>query len=183
MSDEGNEFGFKRTECACKECVRNCYFIPGYLVPSDIHRIAEHLNETELVRFAFDNLLASPGATVIAGGEILQIPTLVPARRPDGACRFLKEGRCTIHAVSPYACRLFDHSQTKEQADVISMRGLMEIAKAWRNVDLYTRLWLMLHEAGQIAPSPFEARARMQASHGRTEIGVSQPSASPTAHP
>lgn len=153
-----------RTECACKECVRNCYFIPGYLVPSDIQTIADHLNETDIVRFALDNLLASPGATIIANGELFQIPTLVPARRQDGACRFLKDDRCTIHAVSPYACRLFDHRQTKEQADAISMRGLMEIAKAWRDGDFYARLWLMLHEVGRVAPSPIVARARMQAS-------------------
>ncbi len=95
MSGEKNGVGFTRTECACKECVRNCHFIPGYLVPSDIQRIANHLNETEIVRFAFDNLLASPGATIIANGEILQIPTIVPARRHDGACRFLKDDRCT----------------------------------------------------------------------------------------
>src|SRR5690349_8133979 len=131
MTNEQNGIGFKRTECACKECVRNCYFIPGFLVPSDIHQIASYLNQTDIVQFAFDNLLASPGATVIAAGEILQIPTIVPARRPDSACRFLKEDRCTVHTVSPYACRFFDHSQTKEQADTISIEGLMEIAKAW----------------------------------------------------
>lgn len=164
MLSERSNIGLSRTECVCNECVRNCYFIPGYLVPSDIHRISDHLNERDMVRFAFENLLASPGATVIANGEILQIPTLVPARRPDRACRFLKDDRCTIHTVSPYACRLFDHSQTKEQADTISMRGLVEIAKAWCSGDLYSRLWMMLHEAGRIAPSPFEARARMQAS-------------------
>ena len=164
MLGERSEVGYTRTECACKECVRNCYFIPGYLVPSDIQRIADHMNETDIVRFALDNLLASPGATIIANGELFQIPTLVPARRQDSACRFLKDDRCTIHSVSPYACRLFDHCQTKEQADAISMRGLMEIARAWCSGDLYARLWLMLHEAGRIAPSPFEARARMQAS-------------------
>jgi Fe-S-cluster containining protein len=183
MSDERSEFTHNRTECACKECVRNCYFIPGYLVPSDIHQIAEHLKETELVRFAFDNLLASPGATIIANGQILQIPTLVPARRPDSACRFLKDDRCTIHSVSPYACRLFDHSQTKEQADAISMQGLREVAKAWRNGDLYALLWLMLRAAGEIAPAPLEARARMQASLERREIEDGQPSARPTAQP
>jgi hypothetical protein len=42
-----------------------------------------------LTRFAFDNLLASPGAIIYARGELIRIPTLVPARRTDDACRFL----------------------------------------------------------------------------------------------
>ncbi|MGE0128941.1 MAG: hypothetical protein AB7U82_12755 [Blastocatellales bacterium] len=164
MSSGRTEFGFTRTECTCKECVRNCNFMPGYLVPADIERIAEFLSERDIVRFAFDNLLASPGATVIANGSILQIFTLVPARKLDGACRFLKDDRCTIHAVSPFGCAYFSDEQTKEQADAISARGLMAVARAWRNGDLYARLWLMLNEAGRVAPSPFESRARMRAS-------------------
>jgi hypothetical protein len=43
------------------------------------------------------------------------------------------------------------------------MRGLIEIARAWQRGDLYARLWLMLHKAGRIAPSPIEARAKMRA--------------------
>jgi hypothetical protein len=64
--------------------------MPGYLVPGDIQRMAERLNEPDLAQFAFDNLLASPGAIVIANGAYRTIPTLVPARKPDGSCRFLK---------------------------------------------------------------------------------------------
>jgi hypothetical protein len=40
---------------------------------------------------------------------------------------------------------------------------LMEIMKAWRRGDLYARLWAMLYEAGRIALSPLDARARMRA--------------------
>ncbi len=110
-----------------------------------------------------DNLLASPGAIIYAQGELITIPTLVPARAVDGACRFLKEGRCSIHAVSPFNCAFFGHEQSREEADALSMRGLVEIAKAWQRGDLYARLWIMLHEAGRIAPSPLVARARMRA--------------------
>lgn len=163
MANERSEFNFKRTECACDECVRNCEFISGYLVPSDLQRIADHLGESDLVSFALEHLFASPGATICLSGEIHQIPTIVPARNRDGVCHFLKNGRCTIHAVSPFACRYFDHSQSKEEADAISLRGLMEIAKAWQRGDIYARLWMLLRETGRNAPSPLEARARMKA--------------------
>ena len=163
MANERTEFGFKRIVCDCSACGRFCLAMPGHLVPSDIKRIAERLNEPDIVRFAFDNLLASPGAIVIANGDYKTIPTLVPARKPDGSCRFLKSGRCEIHAEAPYGCSFFSAEQTKEEADAISARGLQEIAKAWRCGDLYAQLWLMLYQAGHVAPSPIESRARMRA--------------------
>jgi hypothetical protein len=98
MVYERTEFGFKRIECACSACLRNCYGLQGYLVPADLRRIADYLGEDDIVRFALDNLLASPGALVVAHGEIFAIPTIVPARRPDGACRFLKNNLCSCGA-------------------------------------------------------------------------------------
>ena len=163
MADGRTEFGLKRIVCDCLACSRFCLAMPGYLVPSDIQRIAERLNEPDMARFAFDNLLASPGAIVIANGAYRAIPTIVPARKPDGSCRFLKNGRCEIHAEALYGCAYFSVEQTKEEADAISARGLQEIAKAWRSDDLYAQLWLMLYHAGRIAPSPIEARASMRA--------------------
>jgi hypothetical protein len=64
MATEKIEFGVAQTECACSACVVNCHFAPGSLIPADIRRIAEYLNESDLTRFAFDNLLASPGAII-----------------------------------------------------------------------------------------------------------------------
>jgi hypothetical protein len=88
MADERTEFGFKRIVCDCSACSKFCFAIPGYLVPSDIQRMAERLNEPDITQFAFDNLLASPGAIVIANGAYRTIPTLVPARKPDGSLRW-----------------------------------------------------------------------------------------------
>jgi Fe-S-cluster containining protein len=175
MVDERTDFGFKRIECACIACVRNCYFLPGYLIPADLQRIADHLGEADIVRFALENLLASPGAIVIAEGECFAIPTIVPARRPDGACRFLKDDRCTIHAVNPFGCAYFSAEQSKEESDAISSRGLKEIVRAWRRGDMYARLWKMLYEAGRIAPSPLEARARMRAALNAVEHAGGSP--------
>jgi hypothetical protein len=95
---------------------------------------------------------------------MIRIRTLVPARRMDGACCFLTdEDRCSIHAVNPYSCGWFDCRQSKEEADALSIRGLMEVARAWQRGDLYAQLWMMLYQDGHIAPSPIEARARMMA--------------------
>jgi hypothetical protein len=89
MTAVRTEFGVARTVCACRACVANCRFVPGALIPADLHRISEYLNEPDLRRFAFDNLLASPGAIIFTRSGLVRIRTLVPARRADGACRFL----------------------------------------------------------------------------------------------
>jgi Fe-S-cluster containining protein len=158
------EFGVERTECDCRACVINCRFIPGSLIPADLYRISEYLGESDLTRFALDNLLASPGAIIYTRSGLVGIRTLVPARRTDGACRFLTaEDRCSIHAVAPFSCALFGCKQGREESDALSLRGLMEVASAWQRGDLYAQLWLMLYNAGRIAPSPIEARARMRA--------------------
>src|SRR5262245_12204685 len=119
MAIERAEFGVARTMCACRACVANCRFVPGRLIPADLHRIAEYLNESDLTRFALDNLLASPGAIIYTRNGLIRIRTLVPARRADGACRFLTaEDRCSIHAVSPYSCAMFDCKQSREEAEI-----------------------------------------------------------------
>jgi Fe-S-cluster containining protein len=172
MATERSEFGAARTECDCRACLANCLFIPGALIPADLNRISEYLGESDLTRFALNNLLASPGAIIFSIGELIRVRTLVPARRSDGACRFLTDGdRCSIHAVSPYSCALFDCKQSKEESDALSLRGLIEIAKAWHRGDLYAQLWQTLYDAGRIAPSPIEARARMRAAIDAGEFG------------
>ena len=163
MSDRRTELGFERTVCDCKACKINCEFIPGFLLPSDIRRIALHLGYSNPVEFALDNLLASPGAIVVDRGQIRRIRTLAPARRQDGACLFLdEEHRCRIHSVSPYGCSHFDARQTNEEADLRSSAGHYQVDLAWKNDDLYARLWLLLNALGRVAPSPVAARARMR---------------------
>lgn len=165
MSEARREFGFARTTCACTECTINCHFIPGYLVPADLERIAARLGHDNLIEFAVNHLLASPGATVLDGaGQVRHIATLVPARRSDGACRFLDaQERCSIHDVSPFGCAFFDVHQSKEGSDQRSGYGLAEIDGAWHAGHLYAQLWLLLSQLGLTAPSPLAARARMNA--------------------
>jgi len=164
------EFGFKRTECACGECTNNCRVIPGYLIPDDIERISRHLGYANLVRFAFENLAASPGATVMSSGDgrIFRIPTLVPQRGANHTCKFLQDGNCTIHAVSPYGCALFDSHQSSEEANRRSARGLQEIASEWAigARSIYVCLWKMLDAAGVRAVPPEVARESFSGSDG-----------------
>jgi hypothetical protein len=91
MSDRRIELGFERTECACPDCKRYCEFMPGMVIPSDLECLTEYLGYSNPVEFALENLLSSPGATVINGGQIRQVPSLVPARDQNGACLFLDE--------------------------------------------------------------------------------------------
>lgn len=164
------EFGFKRTECACAECTMNCRFIPGHLIPADVKRISRHLGYTNVFKFAMENLTASPGAMVMsaADGRVFQIPTLVPQRKPDGSCKFLQNNSCTIHAVSPYGCALFDAHQSSAEANRRSSRGLEEIAREWavKSRSIYALLWKMLFAVGLRAVPPQVARQRMKEAEG-----------------
>lgn len=159
-----NEFGLARTVCGCPECVRNCRFIPGYLVPADLPRIRMHLAPGEdLLAWSREHLLASPGAQVLRSGRVFRIRTLVPARREDGACRFLPaDDRCAIHPVAPFGCAFFDTHQIREESDARSKLGLQAVLEAWQNGDAYSQVWTMLAEAGLVAPPPEVCRENMR---------------------
>src|SRR5262245_53945049 len=71
--------------------------------------------------------------------------------------------RDRINSISPYVCsHLYTH-QTNEEADLRSSAGHYQVDLAWKNDDLYPRLWLLLKTLGLVAPSPVAARARMRA--------------------
>jgi hypothetical protein len=140
------EFGYPRSVCACADCTAGCRHLPGYLVPADLDRIRAHLApEEDLLSWARRCLLASPGALVARGGKRFRIPTLVPARRPDGACLFLTDaGRCVIHAVSPFGCAFFDVHQDIAEGDARSAAGLQAVLSDWRADGPYAEVWRAL---------------------------------------
>jgi len=166
---ERTAFGFARTECACAECVRNCQHMPGYLIPEDLPTMAAALGYDDWYQFARENLAASVGATVLTSeGQVCQIPTLVPQRQASGACKFLSaEGRCTLHAISPFGCSFFDCQQSKAEADARSVRGLQQIAQDWAMRGMYAHLWLFLDAHGIRAVPPLEAKARLREATAR----------------
>jgi len=164
------EFGFSRTQCDCLECTRNCHHIPGYLVPADLERIHQHVApDHDLLAWAKEHLLASPGALVTRDHQTFRIPTLVPARRPDGACIFLTAtDHCAIHAVSPFGCAFFDAHMPHAEADRRSKRGLHAVLQAWNGNGLYAQVWMALADDGLVAPAPEVARQQLREA-GRKE--------------
>jgi Fe-S-cluster containining protein len=107
---------FKRTTCACAECVRCCKRQPGSLAHGDYERIQNHLGLTEAEMR--ERFCASPGALVMdrRTGAVRRVGTIVPQMR-RGRCVFLdKDERCTIHGVAPFGCAYFDTHQSAEQA-------------------------------------------------------------------
>ena len=164
------EFEALRSVCDCENCTLNCEFIPGYLIPADLERIAKARGytanlEEEVIKWASRELLASPGATVLRhDGQRAKVPTLVPARRFDEACVHLTaEGRCAIHDVAPFGCAFFHAHQPKEESDELSATGLRAIIVDILQDGLYIRIWAMLWESGRRAPGPRELRQRMAA--------------------
>ena len=159
--------GFARTICDCENCAMNCRFIPGYLLPEDLARLLDLHPAECMVGFAEKYLFASPGAKVLKAGKILQVPTLVPARKPDGSCVFFDGAHCTVHAVSPFGCAFFDAHQTRSESDRISMQGVLILMREWELYEKchseYASLWKHLFSLGLVAPSPNESREKMGA--------------------
>src|SRR6266545_3899577 len=116
MDQKRTEFGFPRTTCSCSACANNCRNLPGMLIPDDVPRIARYLGYTDVMEFSRENLLASPGAIVLRDNQQVRIPTLVPQRGADGACKFLQNDLCTIHSVSPYGPMVVHFSQNTSPA-------------------------------------------------------------------
>lgn len=162
------EFDYSRTTCDCHQCTINCKFLPGYLIPSDLDRIASHIGTANLVEFAMNHLLASPGAILgLSSGETKRIRTLVPARKSDLSCIFLTEQQhCSIHSLSPFGCAFFDTHQTRQESDTRSLEGLWAIDREWKEMGEYACLWLFLDFNGKVAPNPVQQRERMKAALG-----------------
>ena len=156
---------FERTVCDCEDCAMNCRFIPGYLLPEDLPRLLDLHPAECLVGFAEKYLFASPGAKVLQAGKILQVPTLVPARKPDGSCVFFDGAHCTVHPAAPFGCAFFDPHQTRAQSDVISQQGILILMREWELYitchSEYASLWKHLFSLGLVAPSPEESRQKM----------------------
>lgn len=149
---------FPRTSCDCDPCIDFCRRSPGYLIPSDLFRIADHLladgritNSKDVLNF----LQASAGAVVgdMATGRKFRIGTIIPKRQENGRCIFLtEEDRCSIHSVSPFGCAFFDAHMDVVEGSVRSMWGLRQImgTPAYETA----RQVLIERDGGQYEPLP-----------------------------
>lgn len=152
------EFGIERASCSCRECRRNCIYIPGFLIPADLGRMIPE--QVDPLVWAETNLLASPGAMVMKDFEVFRVPTLVPAIKPNGGCIHYVNRKCDIWEVSPFGCAFFGCGAQYEQA--MSNVGLKKVWEAHKDHhSLYSRIWGHLWSIGKQQEPPEVLRARM----------------------
>lgn len=112
---------FKRTVCACAECVACCKRQSGPLVPYDIERIRKFLAKLEPLESLESYLVASRGSLMMdtRTGRQAWVGSITPkmVEGSDGLrCVFLDHNdRCRIHEVSPAGCSMFDTHQSYAQ--------------------------------------------------------------------
>ena len=178
---------FERTTCACDQCKVPCRHMPGCLVPGDLGAIKDYLNikdGVEHTEWIYENFRASQGAKVlrqITGKpmpEILEVPTLVPAQKPDGSCVFLADnGQCKIHPVAPFGCAYHDMHMGVEEASERSNACVMSQMRALEQVDaesnMYRSAVMMLAGKDLIAPPLEERRANLE--KDLKEVEANQP--------
>jgi len=137
--------------------------MPGMLAPGDIPKIAAHENVQggDELGWVQTHFQASDGAKALVQGEVIAIPTIVPRLTATG-CIFLDEkGSCTIHAVAPFGCRMFnmcDDKGAKTDQDDRSAKALACIS----GDHSYMMLWQMLHIEGCEAPPAIQRRTNLQ---------------------
>lgn len=120
--------------------------------------MARFLEYTDVETFARENLLTSDGARVVTTDrKVVQLPTLVPATQANGHCKFLKEGRCTIHAVSPYGCAFLDAHMSDRERNERSRPLYDDILRDLESGGPYSGLWRTLNAANLTSP-PIETR-------------------------
>lgn len=111
---------FTRHKCRCWECQVFCLHMPGMLIPGDVDRImcAIDVPDGEFEQWVESTFCASRGALVIADGQPVRIPTIVPQQKPDGSCVLLDgANRCMVHAVAPFGCAYLDPHLDADEAD------------------------------------------------------------------
>jgi Fe-S-cluster containining protein len=119
------------SECSCDKCQTACSNKPGWFLPGEAERAAAYM-EMSLEDFFRANLgvdwyegdkpvfVLSPAITTMEPGETFPSD-------PMGRCVFLQEGRCTIHPVKPFECRMFMHGQSREETQARHDK----VAAAW----------------------------------------------------
>jgi hypothetical protein len=135
------EFGFKRTACACAFCQVHCRHMPGTLTPSDLARLCPE--GQDLLAWAEVHLRALTESPY---------PALVPARGGQGACHWFFEGRCAVHARAPYGCAFFDSHMSDEEIARRVAATVEAIRQDAAAAGPYLRVWRHLCGRGLVAP-------------------------------
>lgn len=110
---------FPRSVCDCDECAAHCRRGSGFLAPGDAERIE---------RYTRRPVQTFPAPAAIVGGTLdgtlftLNVPGVMLSKRlvgdRAGQCvYFTSDGRCAIHAVSPFGCAYYDAHISREESD------------------------------------------------------------------
>ena len=151
---------YERSICACHTCRTACETMPGSVHPDDLPRFATMLglevDSVEFMRWFVAHFVASDGVIGVRNGRIVRVGSIVPRQRANGHCVFLKEGRCSIHAASPFACGYFDCSENAAAAQAKAN----DMVTGMSSHEGYFLLWNYLHAAGlRVTQSVQERRA------------------------
>jgi Fe-S-cluster containining protein len=118
----------------CDQCVSACLVKPGWFLPGEAERVAEHLGLT--LEELFETKLAVDWWEDTGEGDIFllspaihgELPGTEFPATPNGKCVFLTEdGKCSIHEVKPHECRQYWCGEEEEGA----FKRHRETALAW----------------------------------------------------
>jgi hypothetical protein len=127
------QYGFRRTQCACEFCRAPCRHMPGSLDVTDLWRLCPP--GRDLLEWAEEHLRALTDKPY---------PTLVPARLENGPCHWLFECQCAVHANAPYSCAFFDMHMMEEEVRRRSAATIQARQEDAARNGPYHRVWLHL---------------------------------------
>lgn len=130
--------------CQCKTCKAACSHKPGWFIPLEIKRAANHLGLSEkeffqkylMIDYKIGNpsqgesniFLLSPAIKEAESGTIFPL-------KPVGECVFFNDGICDIHTVKPYECYASHH----DDEDLLTITRHDEISNEWVNYQDYVK--------------------------------------------
>lgn len=128
------------SSCTCAECQALCSHKPGWFIPGEVEKVAEFLSIT--LQELFDRHLM-PDSWELDTGSILTLSPAIKGTKPGtylsfagGECVFFEAGRCSIHGVKPYECRMAGHIHSPtmhEEAAMSWVSHQAQIADLERN--------------------------------------------------
>lgn len=125
------------SDCKCESCKGACANKPGWFLPGEAEKLADHLGvsfeevfNTKLsvdwyeggTSFDHDVYVLSPN---VLGGR----PGEEFGANPRGICVFFVNGECSIHAVKPFECKELYH--TDELLEIKNRHRF--VAEQWDN--------------------------------------------------
>lgn len=122
----------EREDCTCVTCSNACTYKPGWFLPGEAERVADHLglslDEVFRTKLAVDYGEGDEPIFVLSPATVNNEPGEEFPYDPRGRCVFFgDDGHCQIHAVKPHECRAYIHTQSKDDVDVRHKA----IAQAW----------------------------------------------------